>query len=177
MIAQLPDPSSFVAMGWVITVLFSIGGGYLLILNIQVARRKLATPALPSGGVVQPLVVQEAEVFVKDPDFKKTVAGLKEEIAAVEERIDGKFTENQTIFRDRFHKLDNDLAAIKHAAEEGREVATEQFQKIEGRLGKLDATAEHNTSLAIRTDQRVAKMAEDLPEKIANAIARNGRRT
>lgn len=176
MIAQLPDPSSYVSMGWVIAVLLALGGGYLLILNIQVRRKQLAAVP-PTGAQPQPFVVQEAEVFVKTDDFTKKVAELKEEIAAVEGRLDEKLDTNQSIFRDRFHKLDEELHSIGINARNAGELATEQFQNIEGRLGELKATTEHTNALAIRTDQRVQKMAEDLPDKIANAITRNGRRT
>jgi hypothetical protein len=56
-------------------------------------------------------------------------------------------------------------------AKEGREVATEQFQKIEGQLGELRSTAAHTNALAIRTDQAV----REIPEKIATAVSRNRR--
>ena len=180
MIAQLPDPSSYVAMGWLIAAMIALGGGYLLYLNIMVARKKLAAPALPTGQQPQPFVVKEAEVYVKMPEFENALKDVKQEIKDVEGRLNDKVDENkehsEKIFRDRFHKIDEELHSIGLNAKNAGELATEQFQNIEGRLGELKSTTEHTNALAVRTDQRVQKMAEDLPDKIANAVNR-GRRT
>jgi hypothetical protein len=151
-------------------------GVWKLLLGIQVDRKKLAA-APASGAQPQPFVTKRAEEFVLKPELEKAVADLTGKITGVKSDIDKKFTHTEGVFRDRFHKLDNDLEGIAKTALNNSEVATEQFQKIEGRLGELKATTEHTNALGIRTEQRVAKMAEDLPERIANAIARNGRRT
>jgi len=176
MIAQLPNPSSFVAMGWVLTAIIAlitgVGGSYLVYLNILVAKKKLAAPPLPTGQQPQPFVVKEAEIYVKTPDFDKTVAELKEEIGAVEGRLDEKLAHNETIFRERFHSLDEELNSISINARNLGEKAGEEFKKIEGKLGELKSTSQHITALAVRTDQSVRKLAEDLPDKIASAIQR-----
>ncbi len=151
-------------------------GVWKLALGIQVDRKKLASPPLPTGQQPQPFLTKRHEDYVLKPELDKAIGGLKQEIGDVEGRIDKKLDNTERIIRDRHHKLDNDLNAIKLEATEGRECATEQFQKVEGRLGELKATSEHTNALAVRTDQRVAKMAEDLPEKIAASLAR-GRRT
>jgi hypothetical protein len=181
MIAQLPDPSSYVAMGWVLTVIVALvtglGGSYLVYLNIQVAKKKLAAPPLPTGQQPQPFKVEQVKEYVLKPELEKAVADLTGQISGVKREFEKKFTHTEVIFRDRFHKLDSDLEGIAKTAQNNSELATEQFQNIEGRLGELKSTTEHTNAMAVRTDQRVAKMAEDLPDKIANAIARNGRRT
>jgi hypothetical protein len=166
MIAQLPNPSSYVAMGWVLTALIALGGGYFLVLRIVLAHKQLKAPPLPTGQQPQPFVVQEAEVFVKMPDFNQKVAELSEEIVEVEKRLDKKFEKTESIFRDRFHKLDSDLEGISKMAQNNSEIATEQFQKIEGRLGELKSTTEHTNAMAIRTDQASPRWPKIYPTKL-----------
>lgn len=174
-VAQLPDPNSYVAMGWLLTAALVVGGGYLTILKIQVARKQLAAPPLPTGQQPQPFVTKRAEEYVLKPELEKAVGELKEAITDVEGRVDKKLEHTEGVVRDRFHKLDNDLQGIQAEAQNGRELATEQFQNIEGRLGELKATSEHTNALAIRTDQCVRQVAQELPEKIANALSRSRR--
>jgi|GEM_PF-4395077 len=161
----------YVFLALVLTAL----GVWKLWLGIQVDRKKLsAAPA--TGAQPQPFLTKRAEEYVLKPELEKAVKELKAEIGQVEGRIDEKLVHNETIFRDRFHKLDNDLEGISTMAQNNSEIATEQFQKIEGRLGELKSTSEHTNAMAIRTDQSVRKLAEDLPDKIAAAVNR-GRRT
>lgn len=171
----LPDPHSFVAMGWVITVLLGISGGYLMLLKIAVARKELAAGPIPSGLQPQPFITQLADVFVKEPILELKIAEVKKEISEVEVRIEKKLLHNEAVFRERFLKIDNDLEGISKEALNGRTIATEQFQKIEGRLGKIDGVLEHANAAAVRTDQAVRNLIDDLPQKIASALSLSNR--
>ncbi len=173
MIAQsLPVGVSPAEVYVFLACVLSVLGVWKLGLGIQVDRKKLASPPLPTGQQPQPFLTKRHEDYVLKPELDKAIAGLKQEIGDVESRIDKKLDNTERIIRDRHHKLDNDLNVMKLEATEGRECATEQFQKVEGRLGELKATTEHTNAQAVRTQQSVERLNETLPEKIANAVRR-----
>lgn len=162
-LAQLPQPSAGELFVFV-TCVFAILGGWLVILKIQVARKQLAAPAGSTHrDLVQPLVVKEAEVYVKVPEFQKQISDLRDE-------MDHRFEAHEEIFRSRFHKLDNDLNSIKLEVKTGSEDADEQFRSIAGKLGELKGTSEQTNALAIRTDQAMRNLPNNLADQIAKAV-------
>jgi hypothetical protein len=170
MIADFPTPSAVEFWSVLGVALFAMAA-YKLFLDIQVDRKKLAAPAPTNQrDVQQPLIVKGEAVFITEPLFNQKITELQELDRQLRTEMDGRFEHTEAVFRDRFHKLDNDLNAINLEARHGRDIATEQFQKIEGRIGELKSTTEHTNALAIRTDHAVRQLAADLPKEIANAV-------
>src|SRR4051794_12835011 len=106
LLAQLPDPHSYSSIGWVVAVLAVLGGFYLLTLRIGNERAKKIQNETGSPErrtiLPTPLITEQVKIFVEEPKFREEITQLKQEIAEVEGRIDKKFEENQTVFRDRF---------------------------------------------------------------------------
>lgn len=147
-----------------LAIVLSALGVYKLVLSIQVDRKKIATP--PSNlNNPQPFVVKEAEVFVKTPDFNKKVSELKTEIGEVEKRIEGKLDKNLEMFRERFHKLSEDLGSISLNAQDLGETSRKEFQRIEGQFGALKATAEHLIASGTQTNQKLDRLIERTPTR------------
>lgn len=173
LLALDPPPSGTWETIRVLIWIIGVGG---VIIGVLVGLKRLRAPDEEKRRVLpSPLITKSADEFVSVRDFQAQVRRRDGDLSDMEKRLEKRIDEHEKLVRGRLHDISNAVHGVALEAKEGREVATEQFQKIEGRLGEMKSTTEHTNALAIRTDQRVAKMAEDLPEKIANAVARNGR--
>src|SRR4051812_11676615 len=149
-------------------------GAYLLILRITNERAKKLQneTGQPERRTVLPsplLTKQVDDDYVTwsqlKPMMSKAEAELEKKLESHQRDVDKRFDKQDQYLSDKFHKLDDDLNGITVEAKNGREIATEQFQKIEGQLGELRSTSSHTNALAIRTDQAV----REIPDKIAAA--------
>lgn len=175
-LAQSLQPTPAQVWSLVVLVLF-VAGGVALYYRIKADRRKANESHEPKRTILpMPLVTKAEDPPVLMSAFVAQNERRDKELIDMEQRIERRIDAHEGLVRERLHKLSGEVNNATLEAKNGREIATEQFQNIEGRLGELKSTTEHTNALAIRTDQRVAKIAEDLPDKIAAALNR-GRRT
>lgn len=173
---SFPQPTAGELWSFVIVVLF-LAGIVALYYRIKADRRKANESDEPRRTILPtPLVTREEDPPVLVSAFVAEQRRRDQELKEMEARIEQKLGKHEKYVHDRFHDVIEEVNHVAIEAKNGREIATEQFQNIEGRLGELKSTTEHTNAMAIRTDQRVAKMAEDLPDKIAASLNR-GRRT
>jgi uncharacterized FlaG/YvyC family protein len=169
---SFPQPTAGEFWAFLICVIF-VAGMVALYFRIKADRKKANESDEPRRTILpSPLSVRTHEDFVTIPAFMEQNKRRDKELKDMEERLEKRIDSHETVVRDRLHKISGEVHAATLEAKEGREIATEQFQNIEGRLGELKSTTEHTNALAIRTDQAV----REIPEKIAAAVARQPRR-
>jgi hypothetical protein len=176
MIAQFLQPGA--TQFWIfLGCIFTLVGGAYAILRLRNEWRKSHESDEPKRRLLpSPIITRQEDPPVLASAFGEQNRRRDQELKEMEARIEKRIDTHEVLVRKRLHELSDSMNDVAVEAKNGREIATEQFQKIEGRLGELRSTTEHTNALSIRTDQRVQKMAEDLPDKIASALNR-GRRT
>lgn len=146
-----------------------IGGGVALFWKIKADRRAATASDEPKRTILpSPLLTKKADEFVTVGDFGAQVSRRDKELKDMEGRLERRIDAHENLVRDRLHKISGEVNAATLEAKNGREIATEQFQNIEGRLGEVKASLNHIT----RTQDRVDRQLENLPETIAKAIER-----
>jgi hypothetical protein len=166
---SFPQPSAtefYVFMGCVMLIV----GGIATFYKIRADKKRGDESNEPRRTILpSPLTVKHVEEFVPVGDFTAQVARRDKELREMEERLERRIDSHELLVRDRFHNLSNDVNGVAIEAKEGREVATEQFQKIEGRLGEVKSSLQHINA----TQTNVNRQLENLPETIAKAIERS----
>jgi hypothetical protein len=173
LLAQFPNPSATEFWTFIISALF-LAAIYYLGLRIQNERRKSREAEGNNGGerrriLPDPLRIDNVKVYVEEPIFKESIKMLREDLRR---EFEEKFLKHDKYVHEKFHDLANGVHDIATSHQEWRETAIDNFQQIEGKLGELKATAQHNTALAIRTDESVKRLNENLPGIVTAAVRR-----
>jgi hypothetical protein len=167
-----PTPTAgefFTFMGCVALIV----GGVATFYKIKADKKRSEESNEPRRTILpSPLLTKPAEEFVSTLAFAAQIKRRDEELKAMEDRIEKRIDAHEEIVRDRFHKLSNEVHAATTEAKNGREIATEQFQAIEGRLGEVKSSLQHMTAQQDHTERKLDRMVENLPESIAKAIDR-----
>jgi hypothetical protein len=167
-LAQFPQPTA--GQFWTFAGCVAlVACGVALYYKIKADRRSANASDEPKRTILpSPLTVKTATEFVTVPAFAEQVQRRNLELKEMEGRIEKRMDDHEKTVRERFHKLSDEVNAATLEAKNGREIATEQFQAIEGRLGEVKSSLQH----IVRTQDRTDRQLENLPETIAKAIDR-----
>jgi hypothetical protein len=167
-LAQFGQPTPAQFWGFLLSVLFC-AAMVALYYKIKADRRSANASDEPKRTILpMPLLTKPATEFVTVGDFAAQVLRRDKELKDMEGRLERRIDAHENLVRDRLHKISNEVQGATSEAKNGRELATEQFQNIEGRLGEVKSSLQH----MVRTQDRVDRNLENLPETIAKAIER-----
>jgi hypothetical protein len=158
----LPDPKSYQAIGWAVAVAFVLMGGLALYLNIRVNQKSLNTkPAQAAAPTPQPLIVEQAKVFVTLPELDKRLNDVKSSLDR-----DNKY------LHDSFHKVSGDLNAIRLEMEDRGNDAGVEIAKLREQVSVQGATLSAVKEKADHTNAMVSTFNQKLDRAIEREITR-----
>jgi len=167
-----PQPSATEFWVFLSCVLF-VGGIIAGYWAYRANRKKAEESDEPKRRILpDPISIQQAKQYVSVGDFKDQCLRQEQEMKSMESRIEKKMEQQDHVLRARIHDLAGEVGAVSLKLDMREKDANEQYRKTEHSLGSLKSTIELTCAQAVRTEQRVAKMAEDFPDKIANAVSR-----
>ena len=164
---QLPDPKSYISIGWVIVVLFAIAGGVLVLLRIRNEARK--SRESETGGEQRRLLPDPLRVKHIDDDWA-TRAWVEGRVSAIEKEVTRKMDGHQRYVHDKFHKLESDLQAIKSEGEDRGEAAIEQIGALASEIKENAVTLAGVKEKAENTERIVIQMNGKLDRAIEREI-------
>ena len=181
---ELPDPKNWTTLAWLavaLLTLFTMGGGaHLLYLRIQNEKRKKREAETGTGEqrriLPSPIVTRADDPPVCTSVFEEEIAriekDLKERMEKSEKELNTKLEKHQTYVHQRFHDVLGEVGAVSLKLDARETEANQQFKAVEGKLGELKATSQHTNALAIRTQETVQRLTENLPGLIRAAVKR-----